>query len=79
MREHERLRPELRLLASGAALQGSAHSLTRVWDRALRQKGCRKLAVERLNAAGATTLAREAPAIWGDGCQALTGALAKRR
>jgi Family of unknown function (DUF6525) len=77
MREHDRLPVELRLWAAQAALPWSPHSLRRVWDRALAQTGCSKAALARLSAAEASTLAREAPAVWGD--QAFTGALAKRR
>ena len=77
MREHDRLPPDLRLWASQAALPWSPRSLKRVWERALRQTGCRKAALERLSAAEAHTLARDAPAVWED--QAFSGALANRR
>lgn len=79
MRAHDRLPAELRLWASQAALPWTPRSLRRAWMRAVRQTGCRKAALDRLNVIEAATLAREAPMVWGPGYQALAGALANRR
>jgi hypothetical protein len=78
MRDHDALPPDLRRWATAAALPWSARSLRRLWDRALRQTGCRAAALATLDAAEARALGREAPAVWGAGYQAC-GAFAYRR
>lgn len=65
MAAHDRLPPDLRAWAAHAALPWSATSLLRIWQRALRETGCRKQAIARLSGAEARTLARECVAVWG--------------
>jgi hypothetical protein len=65
MAAYDRLPPDLRLWLAGAALPWSAVSVHRLWTRALRETGCPKVARDRLCAAEARTLAREAAKVWG--------------
>lgn len=67
MAAHDRLPPELRTWAAGAALPWSAASVLRLWQRALRETGCPEAARARLTRAEARTLARDAAKVWGDG------------
>jgi hypothetical protein len=61
----DRLPPDLRAWAASAALPWSATSLLGIWQRALRDTGCPKVALERLCRAEAMTLARDAAVVWG--------------
>ncbi|AZL59435.1 hypothetical protein EI545_11625 [Tabrizicola piscis] len=65
MAAYDRLPPDLRMWLAGAALPWSAASVHRLWRRALRETGCPKVAQDRLSAAEARTLAREAAKVWG--------------
>lgn len=66
MAEHDRLPCPLRRWAATAALPWSAVSLRRAWTRALAKSGGDPAAaLDRLAAAEARTLAREAGAVWG--------------
>jgi hypothetical protein len=65
MAAHDRLPPDLRAWAAGAALPWSVASLLRIWQRALRDTGCPKQAITRLSRAEAKTLARDAAVVWG--------------
>jgi hypothetical protein len=66
MRAYDALPPELRGWAQQAALPWSAQSLARVWKRALRDAGGNtEAALDRMAAAEARSLARDAPRIWG--------------
>lgn len=65
MAAYDRLPPDLRSWLAEAALPWSAASVHRLWQRALRETGCARAARERLSAAEAKTLAREAAAVWG--------------
>ncbi|MBL4916592.1 DUF6525 family protein [Szabonella alba] len=65
MRAHDRLPAPLRHWAIQAALPWSATSLLRIWRRALAETGCEAAALNRLRAAEAARLARDATAVWG--------------
>ncbi|WP_137112987.1 DUF6525 family protein [Rhodobacter sp. SY28-1] len=65
MAAHDRLPPDLRAWAAGAALPWSTTSLLRIWQRALRDTGCPKQAIARLTQAEAKTLLRDAAVVWG--------------
>ena len=77
MAAHDRLPPDLRAWAAGAALPWSAASLLRIWQRALRDTGCPEQAITRLSRAEAKTLARDAAVVWGPAYP--NGDLADRR
>jgi len=80
MTAYDRLPPDLRSWLAGAALPWSAASVLRLWHKALRETGCAEKARERLKAAEAKTLARDAARVWGRAYpEAQTGDLAKRR
>jgi hypothetical protein len=65
MRDHDALPEPLRRWATMAALPWSARSLRRAWARAMAATGCPEAALNRLAAAEAKTLARDARRIWG--------------
>lgn len=65
MRAHDRLPAPLRRWATEAALPWSAASLLRLWQRALAETGCERAALNRLRAAEAARLARDAARVWG--------------
>jgi hypothetical protein len=77
MAAYDRLPRDLRLWLAEAALPWSAASVLRLWQRAIRETGCTKVARERLSRAEAKTLAREAARVWGKAYPAQ--ALANRR
>lgn len=81
MAEHDRLPAPLRIWLAQAALPWSAQSAARLWQRALRETRCPDMALARLRAAEAKTLAREAARVWGHGYPAgvQEGAFANRR
>lgn len=59
MAAHDRLPPRARAWVAQAALPWSAASVARIWARALRETGCEKVALARLDAAEARALARD--------------------
>ncbi|WFE73512.1 DUF6525 family protein [Roseinatronobacter sp. S2] len=68
MAEFDRLPPELRHWLAHAALPWSARSALRLWHRAARQYGPDRQAIlAHLARAEARSLARDIPAIWGNG------------
>ena len=72
MRAFDRLPPELRAWLHGAALPWSAASALRLWRRALAESGGDPArARQRLDAAEARAIARDAARIWGPGHPAL--------
>ncbi|MBR3370082.1 MAG: hypothetical protein IKG52_05575 [Rhodobacteraceae bacterium] len=68
MAEFDRLPPELRHWLAHAALPWSARSARRLWHKAARQVGPDPQTIlAHLARAEARSLARDSPAIWGDG------------
>ena len=67
MRHYDGLPAELRRWLAQAALPWSPASARTLWHRALRETGCPCAACDRLDAAEARLLARDAPRIWGRG------------
>ena len=65
MAAYDRLPPDLRAWAAGAALPWSAASILRIWHKALRETGCPAAARARLTRAEAKTRARDAAKVWG--------------
>lgn len=59
MAEYDRLPPGLRRWLASAALPWSARSAARIWQRALRETGSEAVALARLTAAEARSLAQE--------------------
>lgn len=67
MDRYDRLPPELRTWLATAALPWSPHSVSRLWDRLLREaRGDVAAVLARLDRAEQTMLARDCPQIWGD-------------
>lgn len=86
MAGYDALPQPLRAWIASAALPWSAHSVHRLWQRALAEGCCHEKARARLDLAEARALSRDAPKVWGHSlmarpltAQLLTGALAKRR
>ncbi|WP_281841037.1 DUF6525 family protein [Sinisalibacter aestuarii] len=66
MQEYDRLPPVLRRWLADAILPWSARSVHRAWGRARRASdGCEIRALERLTAAEARQISRDAPHVWG--------------
>jgi hypothetical protein len=65
MRDYDALPEALRRWATTAALPRSVRSLRRAWSRAMAATGCPEAALQRMAAAEAKTLARDAKRIWG--------------
>jgi hypothetical protein len=65
MRDHDALPKPLRRWATTAALPWSVRSLRRAWSQAIAATGCPEAALQRMAAAEAKTLARDAKRIWG--------------
>ncbi|WP_128255375.1 DUF6525 family protein [Falsirhodobacter deserti] len=65
MARYDRLPEELRQWLAFAALPWSAQSALRIWQAAMAERPCPRHALDRLAAAEARLLARDAPRIWG--------------
>ncbi|MDP3193974.1 DUF6525 family protein [Tabrizicola sp.] len=78
MSAYDRLPPDLRAWLAEAALPWSAASVLRLWQKALTESGCTRVARDRLARAEQKTLAREAARVWGQ-CYPADQTLAKRR
>lgn len=64
----DKLPPELRRWLQQAALPWSVAQAERIWAKAMRESGGnRAQALARLDRAQASAIARDAPAVWGDG------------
>jgi Family of unknown function (DUF6525) len=66
MDAHDRLPPDLRRWMVNAALPWSPASALRLWQRALRETGCKQAALARLEAAERRSLAKDTTSVFFD-------------